>query len=530
MNRRELVVIGIILLIGVTLLACAFPYKVITLLQRATSTPLITLTFLPSQTPTPYPPTPTFTPTPITPTEAPTLEEPTITETLRPTVATFSPPTAYYTYVPPLSAPILIAPKDVSGKMRPYYEWVPVTNATIYILWVWMLDSNGDRSVQVIFEKYLAAKVCNPPGVTNKCLVRPDVQLLEGRMYEWYMQAYGPPGYSGLSNVASFKAAQITDTPGPTLSPTITPTIPITATVLAPVTVIPCGHALSVALDNNNIYFSDSKILMKYSKPPTPAPIATITAPANANIVDIFINNPSATPTIFIVAENSGLLYTDENLSNFSTPSPEWTPSTQGKSIGVTVKEPYAYVAANDKGVRIIDISISPPKELDYYSTSGNAYAVKHDDNFLYIAASTAGLRIRPLYSPGGVAPELGACDTPGSAFDVALYSPSTAIKYAYIADYQYGIFIADVSSPSNCKQVGSFNTQGEARSVAIDAVKKRLYIANGSKGLLVLDLSDPKKPQPYQMNTTITGYDIAIDDNYIYLAAYSNDLIIYPK
>jgi hypothetical protein len=266
----------------------------------------MTLTFLPSDTPTPYPPTPTYTPSPVTPTEAPTLEEPTITDTLRPTVATFSPPTAYYTYVPPLSAPILIAPKDVSGKMRPYYEWVPVTNATIYILWVWMVDSNGNRSVQVIFEKYLASQVCNPPGVTNKCLVRPDVQLLEGRMYEWYMQAYGPPGYSELSAVASFKAAQITDTPGPTLSPTITPTIPITATVIAPVTAIPCGHALSVALDVNNIYFSDNNILLKYSKPPTPSPDQTLVA--TANIVDIFINNVSAAPTIYVAAENSGLL------------------------------------------------------------------------------------------------------------------------------------------------------------------------------------------------------------------------------
>lgn len=55
------------------------------------------------------------------------------------------------------------------------------------------------------------------------------------------------------------------------------------------------------------------------------------------------------------------------------------------------------------------------------------------------------------------------------------------------------GIFIFDVSDPTNPRQVGSFNTDGYAYGVTTSG--NYAYVADGANGLVIIDISDPTNP-----------------------------------
>ncbi len=60
----------------------------------------------------------------------------------------------------------------------------------------------------------------------------------------------------------------------------------------------------------------------------------------------------------------------------------------------------------------------------------------------------------------------------------------------AYLASGSAGIDILDISDPGNPISIGSYDTQGSANQIAIS--EDYLFVADGSDGLLILDISDP--------------------------------------
>ncbi|MGA1842533.1 MAG: LVIVD repeat-containing protein [bacterium] len=67
-------------------------------------------------------------------------------------------------------------------------------------------------------------------------------------------------------------------------------------------------------------------------------------------------------------------------------------------------------------------------------------------------------------------------------------------------------------------KKAGEYDTPGEARSVNV--VGKYAYVGDGDTGLLIIDISDPSKPDLVSSFDT-PGYacDVAIDGDYAYIA-----------
>jgi hypothetical protein len=57
--------------------------------------------------------------------------------------------------------------------------------------------------------------------------------------------------------------------------------------------------------------------------------------------------------------------------------------------------------------------------------------------------------------------------------------------NYAFLADYTAGLAVIDVSNPTNCLRVGSYDTRRTALGVAVAA--GRVYVAAGQAGLVVL-------------------------------------------
>lgn len=81
-----------------------------------------------------------------------------------------------------------------------------------------------------------------------------------------------------------------------------------------------------------------------------------------------------------------------------------------------------------------------------------------------------------------------GGFDTPGETHRVARSGDEL-----YVADGSAGLRVLDISDPANPQPIGSFDTPGEAFDVVVDG--DFAYVADGSAGLRVLDVSDPATP-----------------------------------
>lgn len=90
-----------------------------------------------------------------------------------------------------------------------------------------------------------------------------------------------------------------------------------------------------------------------------------------------------------------------------------------------------------------------------------------------------------------------------------------------YVADYDWGLRIFDITSLSDIKQAGFYSPLGYARDIAIDG--RYAYVAAAYYGLRVVDISDLQHPVQVGMFDT-PGYaiSVAVNGNYVYLATMS--------
>ncbi len=107
----------------------------------------------------------------------------------------------------------------------------------------------------------------------------------------------------------------------------------------------------------------------------------------------------------------------------------------------------------------------------------------------------------------------VGTCATPGSAFGVTVDG-----DYAFVADGSWGLQVIDISDPTAPTLAGTCNTPGFCRSVAISG--GHAFVADYATGLLVIDISDPTSPTLIGgYNTSGTAYDVAVSGDHAFVA-----------
>jgi hypothetical protein len=155
----------------------------------------------------------------------------------------------------------------------------------------------------------------------------------------------------------------------------------------------------------------------------------------------------------------------------------------------------YAYVPAGDAGLRIVDVSDpAAPMCVGAYDTPSYAQAVHVVSNHAFVADRLAGLRVVDASNPAAPV-EVGAYNTPGFVWDVHVVGP-----YAYVIDQHYGLRIVDVSDPTNPAQVGFYDAW-DVRDVYVaddpspGLGRRYAYVAYGRFGFRVIDVSDPTAP-----------------------------------
>jgi len=91
------------------------------------------------------------------------------------------------------------------------------------------------------------------------------------------------------------------------------------------------------------------------------------------------------------------------------------------------------------------------------------------------------------------LSPIIASLDTPGNAGRITISPDGTK---AYVADWDAGVEIVDISNPKHLRLLGHFETPSDAEAVALSKNGKIAYVANGDAGLLVVNVKNPAHPQ----------------------------------
>jgi hypothetical protein len=106
-----------------------------------------------------------------------------------------------------------------------------------------------------------------------------------------------------------------------------------------------------------------------------------------------------------------------------------------------------------------------------------------------------------------------GTLDTGGDDHGVAVSG-----NYAYVADGTSGLQVIDISTPSSPSVTGALDTSGKALGVAVSG--NYAYVADSDSGLHIIDISTPSSPSMTgTYDTSGTAYGVAVSGNYAYVA-----------
>jgi hypothetical protein len=208
------------------------------------------------------------------------------------------------------------------------------------------------------------------------------------------------------------------------------------------------------------------------------------------------------------------------NASNTSAIQQRGVYDDSGEAMDVALKDDYAFVAARETGLHIVDIAnpittvlSKRYRRVSRYDTAGDARAVAVSGDYVYIADGTNGLVVLYVYNPEN--PVLaGSLDTIGNAIDVTVLG-----QYAYVADEQAGLHVVKISTPGNPVLSGTYRTAGTAQGVAL--ADGYAFVADGDNGLVIVDVHNPAFPR-FISDLALTGDScaVALDGSTAYVAA----------
>ncbi len=162
--------------------------------------------------------------------------------------------------------------------------------------------------------------------------------------------------------------------------------------------------------------------------------------------------------------------------------------NTPGGAVGIQLVGNTAFIAANDKGLQIINVTRpSNPTLIGSYDTPGNAKGIHVLGNLAFVADDTQGLQIINVQTPS--TPTLiGSYDTPGSAVQVQVVN-----NVAFVADSLSGLQIINVTVPNKPSLLGAYDTSGNACGVYV--VGNVAYVPDWNGGLNIFNVTVPSRP-----------------------------------
>jgi hypothetical protein len=175
-----------------------------------------------------------------------------------------------------------------------------------------------------------------------------------------------------------------------------------------------------------------------------------------------------------------------------------------------------AYVADTRRGLVVLDFAGELPTTTWIQSNSA-AYGLHLEQELAFVAAYEHGLQIFDISEPDSPA-LVGSLVTPGHAWDVWVHD-----DFAYVADFNVGLTVVDVSSPSDPRYVTTVTWARRYQSAEIVRGEGTIaYVAAADHGLITIDVSDPLHPvvaAKYRPARIGAVEGLAVRDGIVYLA-----------
>ncbi|MCF8026173.1 MAG: hypothetical protein K9K82_11895 [Desulfobacteraceae bacterium] len=260
---------------------------------------------------------------------------------------------------------------------------------------------------------------------------------------------------------------------------------------------------------------------------------------------------PADTTSVYADEEYAYILDNDEAAEGLRTvilkddetgrPGLKGFVATPGSAHAAAVHGSFAYVADGAQGVAVINITDKTAPSIESTFTGpGNARAIRilqseGQPAYAYIADSDHGLVIAEVDETTGGLTETGDWAIAG-ARAVAAYEQTVGegeneetYKYAAVVDGQW-LRIVDVTDPNNPDEKGGLET-GDCRDVAAKNLYGTQYaiVADGANGIRLVDISDPLNPELIDTyaEEEFTAEAVSLHASYIHAAVGERGILV---
>lgn len=200
---------------------------------------------------------------------------------------------------------------------------------------------------------------------------------------------------------------------------------------------------------------------------------------------------------------------------------------TPGDALAIDVQEGVAYVAGGGAGLSVYDAA-SELRLVGGVDASGYASDLRLQGGRAYVSDREGGIRIVDVSEASSPA-EIGTIGTEHPSFAVAieddyLFSISRYQEVAFRTDGQLEVF--DLSAPLGTAPIGRLEIGGWTDGVA--ASRGFLFVADIHRGLVVLDVRDPRQPARAATLGPFGLSGVSTDGRYVFASERFHGLVIY--
>ena len=262
------------------------------------------------------------------------------------------------------------------------------------------------------------------------------------------------------------------------------------------------------------------------SNPTKPLRLGGFNAP-QAGREDIAITNDGT--KAYVTAINKGIYVVDLTYQNSALIGRLNDPRFATEDIALSKDGNIAYLASGYEGLIIADISNpKEPKVISIFNDNdlqATGIQISEDERFAYISNNDEEgiyiINIEDTYAPFlmGSIKNRHAFSSPS---DIAVSNGK-----AYIADYDEGLKIIDITNPNNPQLINKVEMpQDTIDSVTLSKDGKLAYVANFSN-LIIIDIDTLQVISSMNVNSFMTDATLSKDGNTLYVTDFTYGLLI---
>jgi hypothetical protein len=158
---------------------------------------------------------------------------------------------------------------------------------------------------------------------------------------------------------------------------------------------------------------------------------------------------------------------------------------------GIGRKDDYIYIGCSGEGIMVVDVS-DPlnPNQVLLYDVQGFLHDLTVQDDYLYYV-NIDGFYAYDISNPLQIT-QVGFWDSDNRAEQFAIYE-----NFAYVADYDAGIKVFDLTDPTNLTPINTISLNHSSK-IDIDPIIRNNKLIVSDKDwneIMVFDLTDPSNP-----------------------------------